>query len=186
MPKRCQNGVFLPLFLSYKIFEGVSGPDFCFFEKIQLKSFQRRCFFRGAPHVRGTKKLRPINCDPKMTPCWHAFLEASLRKGWKKCHMSPTAKGVKNAFLKQSVANLSKEAKIRTWGHRGRRARPKPVKRRFAPLASKTVFLPNQVDFGHGHLSGSRLIWKRFKYSFCLLDRSENLPWEKSFGLQGH
>ena len=64
--------------------------------------------------MRGTKKMGPVNWDQKRNPSWHAFFGPASGQTEKKCHRPPTAEGPKIACLEQSVANLSKEAKIRT------------------------------------------------------------------------
>ena len=57
-PKKGKNALFLTLFQSYEKIYGGRGPDFCFFEKIQLESFQKTHFWPGAPQGGGGQKIR--------------------------------------------------------------------------------------------------------------------------------
>ena len=91
--------------------------------------------------MRGPKKLRPVNCDQKKEPLLARFFGPASGQTEKKVPQTPTAEGPKTAYLEQFVANLSKEAKIRTWDPMNVSVCLKPVKRRVAVLAPKNVFL---------------------------------------------
>ena len=96
-----------------------SGPDFCFFGKIQLESFQKTHFWPGAPQGRLTKKMGPDNWDPKMDPTQRHLFSVHLALAWKKVHRPPSMEATKLAQSARSALDLSKEAKIRVRGGGG-------------------------------------------------------------------